>query len=166
MTLDNAAYDRWERDAEPVAVEPSSAVGTMNYSAAEDDAAVVSFERERQKRGPRWAGAVVPTVCQLVDLPAGWDTYGGQPLKLETGMFALKILNGIMSPRLPVPHVVPIGSGGVQFEWHLPNYDLEIYVAAPYDCEVHYLDRTTGIEENASLTSDFAPLGRVISRIS
>src|SRR5205823_7779264 len=108
---------------------------------------------------------ILPTICQFLDLPIGWDGYAGQPLKLETGMFALKVLNGIMTSQVPVPDVVPTGNGGIQFEWHGEDFELEIYFAAPYDCELWYSDHRSGVEDTMTLSSDFGQLARLVTRL-
>lgn len=121
--------------------------------------------RSRPLDLPHGHAAVLPKVCEYLTLAPGWDGYQGRPLKHETGLFALKILNDIMGPRTPVPHVVPVGNGGVQLEWHLPDCDLELYVAAPYDCELTFTDNETGDSESISLSTDFAVLRTYVARL-
>jgi hypothetical protein len=136
---------------------------------ASETAAVVSMEPARRARRvndlSRWVGSVLPSIREFLELPKGWDSYQGQPLRHETGMFALQILYDLMSPRLPIPQVVPAPSGGLQFEWHQNDLDIELYVGAPYECEFHYHDHVTGEEDNIALTSDFSPLNRWMARL-
>jgi len=87
-------------------------------------------------------------------------------LRLDTGMFALQVLNSIMSESIPVPSIVPVGSGGVQFEWHQNGLDIELFIAAPYECELSVYDHTTGApQETFPLTSDFALLDKHVRRL-
>jgi len=128
------------------------------------DAFRVKYGRQGGPRG--WEDQIVPKICRLLDLSPGWDSYKGEPLKLDAGRFAIKILNDIMGPRTPIPQVVPVSTGGIQFEWHKMDYDLELYIAAPYDCELSYRDHTNGDSDSITLSADFSPLARQMVRIS
>jgi hypothetical protein len=123
------------------------------------------LQSRRRADLPRWVCSVFPAMYEFLSLPKGWDTYNGQPLNLDTGMFALKILYDVMSPRTPVPMVAPTPDGGIQFEWHTRDIDLDFFVAAPYECELTFRDRATGADESIELTTDFSELSRLISKI-
>jgi hypothetical protein len=114
----------------------------------------------------RWQAQILPAVCRFLELPDGWDSYGGRALKLETGIFALKILNDIMGVQTPIPHLIPITTGGIQFEWHENDFDLEVTVSAPYDCELWYQDYRTGASESIALSADLSPLTKQMARLT
>src|SRR5215472_12898917 len=57
---------------------------------------------------PSWQPEVVAKLCRLARLPVGWDSYQGQPLRLETGMFALLMLSSVMRKDTPMPHIIPV----------------------------------------------------------
>jgi hypothetical protein len=101
-------------------------------------ATVVNLDSRRSK--PAWEREIVATLCRYLELPPNWDSYGGRPLRLDTGMFALQVLSSIMSESIPVPSIVPVSSGGVQFEWHQNDLDIELYIAAPYEYELSVYD--------------------------
>jgi hypothetical protein len=113
----------------------------------------------------RWMGSVFLAVQEFLRLPPDWDSYGGVPLKLDTGMFALQLLYDVMTPRVPVPLVAPTSTGGIQFEWHQDGFELELCVTAPYDCELSFRDRATGDEDSLPLTTDFSALTRAMKRL-
>jgi hypothetical protein len=169
MNFGNAARNLSDREIGSATEDTSFGIGTMDFSAFGNSAAVIDLGKVRQSRlsfrSPRWTNAILPTICQFIDLPVGWDSYAGQPLKLETGMFALKILNGIMTSQTPIPDAVPTSEGGIQFEWHGDNFELEIYFAAPYDCELWYRDHRSGLEQSMTLSSDFTKLAKLIGRL-
>lgn len=116
----------------------------------------------RRARTVSWQDEMVSTLCRFIDLPEGWDSYAGKPLRHDTGMFALQLMNGMMGPSIPSPHLVPISDGGVQIEWHQNGFDIELYVAAPYDCELMVHDHNSGETKCYQLKSDFDPLKRAI----
>ena len=125
---------------------------------------VVSLDGRRTKQS--WEKEIVSALCRLVEQPHGWDSYQGKPLNLDTGMFALKVLSSVMTEGIPLPSVVPIASGGVQFEWHQNGMDIELYVAGPYDCELSVHDHTNnGQLEIISLKSDLSPLAACIKSL-
>ena len=126
--------------------------------------AVVSLDDRRSK--PAWEREIVSTLCRYLELPNNWDSYGGKPLRHETGMFALQVLSSVMNSSVPLPSVVPVSSGGVQFEWHQNGLDIELYIAAPYDCELSVFDHTTnGPQQTITLTTDLSPLMEHIRRL-
>ncbi len=140
----------------------SEASGSANEPVVNLDA----FRKTYARIGAAWQAQVLQKICQFLELTNGWDSYRGQPLKLETGMFALKILNGVMRTNTPAPAVVPTADGGVQFEWHENDFDLELYIAAPYDCELFYRDHRTNVSDAVPLRTNFSPLIKQIERLS
>jgi len=127
------------------------------------------YSRQSHREKPHvtgWQQAIVASICEYLALPEGWDSYKGRPIRPETGMFAIQLLNDLMKSNTPTPQVVPVSTGGIQFEWHLAGYDLEIYVAAPYECEVSYDDRTGGQSDDFPVEIDFSPLVRLFDRLT
>jgi hypothetical protein len=128
-------------------------------------AAVVNLNSRRGT--PAWEREIVSTLCRYLELPTGWDSYGGRPLRYDTGMFALQVLSSIMTESIPLPSVVPVGCGGVQFEWHQNGLDVELYIAAPYDCELSVYDHLTdGPQQVIPITDDFAVLIEFIRQLA
>lgn len=122
----------------------------------ETSANVSAFDLRRRK--PSWQDDMVSTLCRFVELPHGWDSYSGKPLRHDTGMFVLQLMNGMMGPSIPSPYLVPVSNGGVQIEWHQNGFDIELYVAAPYDCELTVHDHDSGTTRTYQLSSDFGAL--------
>jgi hypothetical protein len=77
---------------------------------------------------------------EFTQYPVGWNSYGAPPLRSDTKDFALSVLNSIMKPRTPLPHVAPSSIGGLHVEWHEKGVDLELHIIAPYDCDVWFID--------------------------
>jgi hypothetical protein len=58
----------------------------------------------------------------LANLPVDWDTYGAGPIGPLPIDAAKRFLHAITSP----PSVVPSSNGGVQLEWHVHGWDIEV----------------------------------------
>jgi hypothetical protein len=124
---------------------------------------IAAFNVRRSK--PSWQQEIVDALCRLIELPDDWDTYGGKALRHDTAMFTLQVLNSLMSPATPTPNIVPIANGGVQIEWHQNSMDIELYVAAPYECELLVNDQTSEESRISSLSSDFSTLAEALKRL-
>jgi len=81
-----------------------------------------------------------PQLEEFAQYPVGWDSYGAPPLRSDTKDFALSVLNSIMQPSTPLPHVAPSSVGGLHVEWHEKGIDLELHIIAPYNCDVWFSD--------------------------
>jgi hypothetical protein len=114
----------------------------------------------------KWQIEVLKPLIRYSELRQGWDSYSGLPLRLDTGFFALLVLNAVMRPRTPIPQVVPSPVGGVQLEWHEKGIDLELHVAAPYECELWFEDHQTGERLSTELSTDLSPLARRIDELT
>jgi hypothetical protein len=139
--------------------------GSRDVSEAASSA-VVSLDMRRGK--PAWERDIVATLCRFLELPDGWDSYAGKPLRHDTGMFALQVLSSIMNESVPLPSIVPVASGGVQFEWHQNQLDIELFIAAPYECELSVYDHlaagTTPII--IPLRTDLRPLSYYVKQLT
>jgi hypothetical protein len=125
---------------------------------------VVSLDAWRVK--PEWEREVVAALVRYTQLSEGWDSYGGKPLRSDTGMFALQVLSGVMSQFIPTPSVVPVATGGVQFEWHQNYLDIELYIAEPNDCELTVIDHADGGRvEVTKIKTDLRPIRRSVLKL-
>jgi hypothetical protein len=73
------------------------------------------------------AGAVV----ELLNLPAGWNSYAAKPITPQNALEAIRLLAAFVGPETPQPAVVPRVQGGIQLEWHTASVDIEVYIDAP-----------------------------------
>ena len=135
--------------------------GVTTIPKRELDSAELSFSRfweEYYSRLDRKLEKIWPQLAELTQYQAGWDSYRALPLRQETAQFALQVLHTIMKPDTPLPQVVPVSDGGVQFEWHEKNIDLELHIAAPYECELWFSDHLQGQVYSKTATNDFSDL--------
>ena len=73
------------------------------------------------------AGAVV----DLLNLPAGWNSYSAKPIAPQNAVQAIRLLSVFVTPNTPAPAVVPRVRGGIQLEWHAETVDIEVYIDSP-----------------------------------
>lgn len=105
----------------------------------------------------KWQQELVQKIIAMVSQPPGWNSYGAPPLRRDTAMFALEVLNSIMQPRTPIPAVVQSGIG-VQFEWHERGIDLELHITAPYEWEIWFEDHQAEHDPvSDALSNNFGP---------
>jgi hypothetical protein len=100
---------------------------------------------------PSWLEPTLDTVEGLLRLPKNWDHRGAREISLAVAKHSLVLL-GMTAPfRLPAPDVVPTVTGGLQFEWHQHNLDIELEVEPNLRTQLYWRDRTTAQEEEAEL---------------
>ena len=71
-----------------------------------------------------------PTLSQLasfLSLGNDWDGYGAQPIHESAVKRAVAVLNAVC-PAGPEPWTVPTTEGGVQIEWALGGFEIEIEI--------------------------------------
>ena len=93
---------------------------------------------------PVWLVDAARTILEFDKLPPNWDSYNARPIRRDIIFAAIYLLPQIVRPDTPQPAVVPMSSGGVQFEWHQRDIDLEIRLFLPDRFEVSFEDFTNG----------------------
>ena len=86
---------------------------------------------EGSRAVPNWIVDVFGRMMSFMDLKANWDSYGAPPIDRAVAPYGLELLLTVSLPDTPQPSVVPLSSGGVQFEWHCRGIDLEIEIPGP-----------------------------------
>ncbi len=112
---------------------------------------------------------VIETLKRLEDLPENWDSHGARPVHRNTILKSLEILGEITRDDTPVPYVFPTPAGGVQFEWHTSEIDLEVEVT-PDSRVLAYCegpDANDPLNEwERDVTDDLSPLVVPLARLS
>lgn len=67
-------------------------------------------------------------IAKLVTLPQGWDGYNGLPVQTRVAERARRLLKAIMGYTSIIPAVVPLSDGGLQLEWFVGAYEVEIAI--------------------------------------
>lgn len=109
---------------------------------------------------------VLAEIGRLAKLEEGWDSYGSSVIDRETRATAVKFLRMLSSCRkdLALPVVGPSASGGVVFQWWLPEREVAAEVSS--DCCRYYAARLDEdhVREEAILAAD--ELKELASRIA
>tara|TARA_R110002072_G_scaffold303025_1_gene491454 strand:- start:590 stop:1057 length:468 start_codon:yes stop_codon:yes gene_type:complete len=133
----------------------------VNISREDDSAVALAFDF----LVPWWE----PTknrVTNLMMLPENWDHQGASRIHRDTALFALTMLDALMTPQTPLPQIVPLAYGGLQIEWHERNIDLEIEVSGPNEVYFSFDDYETGADDEAELADDFSRLDAPLHLLS
>lgn len=114
---------------------------------------------------PDWIRPAEHAIQRLMELPAGWDSYGARPIEANAVDAILQVLGRTMERYSPAPAVVPTASGGLQLEWHAGGIDLEVE-ATPDGRVFMSCDGTAcPAPQECEITHDPAPLAEVIATL-
>jgi hypothetical protein len=102
-----------------------------------------------------WVIEAAKKLEKLGRLRAGWDSYGGVPLKPGAKGLTVRVLDWLRTDELPVPAVV-LGSGGtVQLEWRAKGKELEVELRDNSTIEYVKVSTSGDIEEGEA-TADLS----------
>jgi len=110
---------------------------------------------------PDWMDQVLDGLSDLLKLPNDWDGYGGAPISERIVRDSVLTLLMVAQPSSPPPCVVPLGSGGVQLEWHRRGLHLEIEIY-PGEAPTFNCHNDQGEVAEGSLPADRAGLREII----
>jgi hypothetical protein len=113
---------------------------------------------------PNWESAVRDRLQYLLALPAGWDSSDAKKVDPWTAEFANTLLHYVWPVDGPPPFIAPTCYGGVQFEWHLPDLELEIEVIRRHHLEVFISDNDS--ESYITCKHDLTELFRAVDKFS
>jgi hypothetical protein len=74
---------------------------------------------------PLWLKAVASRLNRLLDLEAGWDSYGARAIKLEAVRGSIHLLDRLGSD-VRAPEIFPSSDGSLTIEWNTGEGVLEI----------------------------------------
>lgn len=115
---------------------------------------------------PDWLSPTVPRIMQLLQLSDGWDNQGASAVRPDAAQFAITLLLGALQPKTPAPQIVPLANGGLQFEWHTNNIDLELEITRPNQSHVWFEDHNSGEEYDRPISADLTALREPIDRLT
>jgi hypothetical protein len=84
---------------------------------------------------------------RLASLPANWDHEGAPRVDRAIIQAARQFISQLPPDIAPLPAMVPMANGNLQFEWNAGRRSLELEIANP--SMIHYLkwDPSEGVEE-------------------
>jgi hypothetical protein len=115
-------------------------------------------------RAAAWTMPALERLAELCALPANWDSYGAEPVRVEVAKGVIELLNQLLDAGTQVPYIVPTNRGGIQLEWHTAEADLEVSVDRPprFSFELH--DAHAGQLDEDEDSLDFDRLAAHLSR--
>ena len=127
-------------------------------------------ERPTAEEMPLQLPAEIETsITELVNLPQGWDGYDGLPVRPEVAEHARRFMTTIRECTQLVPAIVPLSDGGLQLEWFVDAYEVEVVIAPDGTAYVHFECTSDGRIEEFDLSGSFdtekiAPFFRELRR--
>jgi len=111
---------------------------------------------------PTWLIKAKYYMTQLASLPQNWNSYGSPPVPLELLKNAQNFLNSLKLENIPPPFVAPVSGGGIQFEWHNEDRDLEVEFVEPLTVGYLKLIKDEPIEEGEFSARDYDSARKLI----
>lgn len=108
--------------------------------------------------------ASVKAVVDLLDLPAGWNSFSAKPIARRNAEAAIRVLALLLDPETPPPAVVPRVKGNIQLEWHTERIDIEVYIDSPEQVRFFAEDVSTGEAAEGPLTGREEQLNKWLRR--
>ena len=115
---------------------------------------------------PTWFEFTRTQLENVQALEHNWDGYKAGPIRRDVISYALAMLNEVMKPRTPAPHIAPMSHEGVMIEWHTKGIDLEIEIERPGRLWVSFEDTRTEKEYEGHLTSNLSKLQNLIDELT
>lgn len=112
---------------------------------------------------PAWLDQLKASLDELLQLKPDWDSYGGLRINPGSIKHALKLAYEIFPDDIPPPSVVPTSRGGVQYEWHCGDIDLEVEIISATRVLGFFEDHLEATEWERDLTSNREPLSEALS---
>jgi len=100
---------------------------------------------------PPWMEPTLAAVLHLIKLPPNWDHRGARPVSSGVAKQGIGLLCRTVPFSAPDPDVVPTATGGLQFEWHQHNVDIELEVRPDHRVHLYWRDRLAAREQEAEL---------------
>jgi len=113
-----------------------------------------------------WAEDVIAGLRGLADLPENWNSYRSLRIKADPIKAGWNLLLNILPDGAPPPIVCPLADGGVQFEWHFKQVDIELEITPEGRVIVLAEDlEANGDEWEADITNDLNRLKPYIEKL-
>ena len=104
---------------------------------------------------PQLPAGIEATITELVNLPQGWDGYDGLPVRPEVAKRARRFLAVVGEFTQLVPDVIPLSDGGLQLEWFVDTYEVEVVIAPDSKAHVYFECTNDGRIQEFALDDSF-----------
>jgi hypothetical protein len=92
---------------------------------------------------PAWLGRVKRRLRELMQLAAGWDSYGAPRVDPRIEPIAEDLIEWFAVDDMPAPDIFATTEGGIQIEWHIRGVNVEIDIS-PDESTVYFHDIQSG----------------------
>ena len=140
---------------------PISVIGTLLHLREFERALAWITESPAATAESEWAEAtegffqlpdeIEAAIAKLATLPQGWDGYNGFPVQARVAERARRLLKAIMGYTSIIPAVVPLSDGGLQLEWFVGAYEVEIAITLEGTILVDFECKSDGRVEEIQL---------------
>jgi len=114
-----------------------------------------------------WLADACEKVRALLSLSPGWDSYSARAISTAAAKAAFQVLDDAARLGCPAPSIVPMSRGGIQVEWHIRQWNIEVTV--PPDgspVEVWGEDLISRTEQEFLVDGDPGPLREILTRLA
>ena len=90
-------------------------------------------------------------IAELTELASGWDGYDGVPVRPQVAKHAFEFLKAIGKHTHFAPDVIPLSDGGMQLEWFVGVYEVEVVIAPDLATQIFFECTSDGRSEEIPL---------------
>lgn len=127
----------------PQAVRLHESLSGRRIAIASEPGVYVQVEYRGQGPVPAWLEPTLRRVERLAALPSAWDSYSARAIPAKAVVQSISVLGLVMDFDTRAPEAIPSKHGGIRFEWHDGERDLEITVTSEA-AEVFFADDQSG----------------------
>lgn len=144
--------------------------GDWNYASSATSAsaaAEVHVGNFTAPSSPGWLHDLEDQLASILNLQAGWDSYGADRPDDALVAHALDIFLEAATDQTPAPQVIPLPSGGIQLEWHCAGIDIEMSVERFGAADLYVHDREGRLADTEiAISQDLAPFVGALNELT
>lgn len=157
-----APRESWQGTDDEELLSRQPALRPLRFWLGPDDSLVV----EPHGPVPEWVGRAAAMLDELLALPENWNGYGAAAIEPRVVPVVLNFLAEVfVEGHAPLPDLVPTADGGVQVEWHVGGFDLEVEVSPKSGLRAYFYDEASEEEWEGSALTNLDLLGRAVTRL-
>lgn len=157
-----APRENWQTDEDEELLSRQPARRSLRFKLEPDGSIAVNSLAPL----PDWVGHAATVLTELLALPENWNGYGAQVIERPVVPVVLNFLAYVFAEGTPpLPDLVPTIDGGVQLEWHVGGFDLEVEFSPRTGVRAYFCDEAAGEEWEVPALSNPDRLGRALTRL-
>lgn len=112
-----------------------------------------------------WLNHVLEQVIPMLDMAPGWNSHGARMISLRQVEQGIEALVELLHSDAVPPKTFATASGGVNFEWSLPQFNLEV-MAEPDEGLVISYEGADGWEWDGPISNLPDPVHRALKQLA